>query len=224
MCQSSSQNEQRMRAMSAFTRRRNWIGCGDLLLLIVATVILGYHWRGQWLPLIGAMLDVPPELRPADVIIVLGGGDGDREDYGTRLYRQGLAPHVISTGAPLGSDAAAQELIQRGVPRQAIVLANGTQNTHDDALRSRQLMEDHGWHTALLVTDPYHMRRSLWTFRTVFQGTALQIWPAPVDSGWFDARHWWQSEAGFLSVNEEYLKLIYYLLRGYIAPTIIMER
>lgn len=196
------------------------IGCAFLSVLVLAGTFVGYGTRRQWLPTLAYALDEKSDLRPADVIIVLGGGDGDREDYGSKLFRQGLATHVIATGAPVGTDVQSLDLVQKGVPRQAVVLANGTQNTHEDALRSRQLMQDHGWHTALLVTDRYHIRRSLWTFRTAFAGESLQVWPAPVLGGWFDANRWWQTEQSFVTVNDEYLKLIYYLAKGYINPTV----
>src|SRR5207245_3937126 len=109
---------------------------------------------GAWLPLLGRALNTRPEVRPADVIIVLGGGDGDRDRYASVLYRQGLAKDLIATGAPVGTDTGAIGLVTLGVPREAIVLANRTQNTHDDALRSRQSMQQHAWTSALLVTDP----------------------------------------------------------------------
>jgi uncharacterized SAM-binding protein YcdF (DUF218 family) len=175
-----------------------------------------------WLPAFGYALDVSPDPRPSDVIIVLGGGEGDRQRYAGELFERGLAPRVIATGAPTGSDANARELIGWGVPPGSIILANGTQNTHDDALRSRQLMEQHGWKTALLVTDPYHARRSLWTFRTAFAGSSLQVAPVPVADGWFDANHWWESKSGFVAVNEEYGKLVYYVVRGFVAPSAIV--
>lgn len=192
--------------------------------MVCILLVAAYEVRHDWLPLVGEALSVPPELRPADVIIVLGGGDGDRVDYGSRLYHDGLARHVIATGAPLGTETQAINLAKRGVPRDAVVLANGTANTHEDALRSRALMQEHGWRSALLVTDPYHIRRSLWTFRTAFEGTGLRVWPAPVVGGWFDAGHWWQTEDGFVAVDDEYLKLAYYLVRGYISPRVVTGR
>lgn len=197
------------------------VGCLGVVFLAVLGATLGYGLRAAWLPALGYALDVPADLRPADVIIVLGGGNGDREDYGSALYRQGLARHIIATGAPVGTDAEDTALARHGIPRQAIVMANGTQNTHEDALRSRELMEENGWRTALLVTDHYHIRRSLWTFQTAFAGKDLEVWPAPVVGGSFDADHWWRNEQGFVSVNDEYLKLIYYLARGYIAPRVL---
>lgn len=200
------------------------VGCVGLVLFVIVGATLSYELRSRWLPVLGYALDVPARLHSADVIIVLGGGNGDREDYGITLYREGLAKHIIATGAPDGTTVEATVLARRGIPRQAILLANGTQNTHEDALRSRQLMQEHGWHTALLVTDRYHIRRSLWTFRTAFAGQNLEVWPAPVVGGPFDLDRWWQTEQGFVSVNDEYLKLLYYLARGYIAPGIITEQ
>lgn len=199
------------------------IGCGALLVILVVAGFAGYDLRFAWLPLVGQALDVRSALRPADVIIVLGGGDGDRDVYASQLYHRGLAAHVIATGSPIGSESGARDLVRRGVPRAAIVLANGTRNTHEDAMLSHRLMQEHAWRTALLVTDPYHIRRSLWTFRTEVAGTSVQIWPAPVIGGSFDAMHWWRTEEGFVNVNDEYLKIVYYLARGYIRPSVILH-
>jgi len=187
-------------------------------------LIVCYVARGKLLPAVGRALDVRPQVQSADVIVVLGGGNGDRERYASDLFRQGLARHVIATGSPVGSDVGANLLADQGVPRDAIVLANGTLNTREDALGSLELMRQHNWRTALLVTDTYHERRSLWTFRTAFASTGLEVWPAPVVGGWFDANHWWRTEDGFVAVNEEYLKLAYYLARGYIQLAAITAR
>jgi uncharacterized SAM-binding protein YcdF (DUF218 family) len=197
---------------------RGGLSCLIWLLLLAGALVAGYLTPAAWLPLLGRALNVRPDVRPTDVIIVLGGGDGDRDHYASVLYHQGLAKQLIATGGPVGTEAGATRLVSLGVPRDAIVLANGTQNTHDDALLTRQLMQQRGWTSALLVTDPYHARRSLWTFRTAFEGSPLKIAPAPVVGGWFDADRWWQSENGFVAVNEEYIKLVYYLARGYIRP------
>ncbi len=192
------------------------------ILTALTVLVLGFFYRGVWLPKIGQALNVPSHLQTADVIVVLGGGDSSRPRYASELYQQGLAQHVIATGAPVGSDQSSVDLEALGVPGRAIVLANGTQNTHEDALSTRRLMEQHGWHSALLVTDPYHIRRSLWTFETAFQNSGMTVWPAPVIGGSFNANHWWGTEDDFVHVDEEYLKLAYYLARGYIQPTALI--
>jgi len=197
------------------------LGCLTLAIVFVATGLAGYSTRRGWLPAVGSALDVAPAISHADVIVVLGGGNGDRAEYAGQLYRRGLAPHVIATGGPVGTTSAATALLPWGVPSNVVALANGTQNTYQDALATRHLMEVNHWQTALLVTDPYHMRRSVWTFRTAFAGTPLQIQPAPVVDGWFRANRWWTTEEGFAVVNEEYLKIAYYVLRGQIRLSAI---
>jgi uncharacterized SAM-binding protein YcdF (DUF218 family) len=203
--------------------KRGGSGCGFWLLLATGLLVAAYLSPGAWLPPIGWALNAPADVRPSDVIIVLG-GDGDRDQYASTLYRWGLAKEVIATGAPIGTVTGATDLVTLGVPRDSIFLANGTQNTRDDAIHARQLMEQHGWKSALLVTDPYHARRSLWTFRTAFEGTDLRVSAAPVVGGWFDADHWWQTESGFVAVNEEYIKLVYYVARGYVTASSVLPR
>ncbi|HEX5417496.1 MAG TPA: YdcF family protein [Chloroflexota bacterium] len=202
-------------------------GCAVACLLGIVAIVVGgflaYRERDGWLPVIGRALAINSQVQHADVIVVLGGGDGDRARYAATLYHQGLADHLITTGSPVGSDAGAVALTNEGVPRDAIVLANGTQSTREDAEETRKLIQSHGWKTALLVTDPYHIRRAFWTFRTAFEGDEVEIYPAPVVGGWFDADHWWQSENGFAVVDEEYLKLVYYLAHGYIHPSVMLD-
>jgi len=200
------------------------VGCLTVGILLVAVVVVGFQARHAWLPVVGRALNVASDLQPADVIIVLGGGDGDRAVYAGQLYHQGLARHVIATGSPTGTDSGATGLVAQGVPRDAIVLANGSQNTHEDAILSKHLMEENTWRTALLVTDPYHARRSLWTFRTEFQDGSLLVRSAPVVHSWFNADRWWTTEEGFVAVNEEYLKTFYYLVRGYIRPAVLLAK
>jgi uncharacterized SAM-binding protein YcdF (DUF218 family) len=200
------------------------LGCGTWLVVGLALLVVAILMPTWWLPPIGRALNVSTNPRSADVIIVLGGGEGDRARYAGELFREGLASRVIATGGPVGTETSALDLVRYGVPRGSIVLANGTQNTRDDALRSRLLMEQNGWKTALLVTDPYHARRSLWTFRAAFDGTPVQILPTPVTDGWFSADHWWETENGFVAVNEEYLKLGYYIARGYVTPASMLRR
>lgn len=203
---------------------RRAIGCAITFLCLVALVIVvagaGYVGRRIWLPFVGFALEVASDLQPADVIVVLGGGNGDRDVYASELYRRGLAKNVIATGSPVGTSAGARGLVARGIPRDAIYLANGSQNTHEDAVLSRRILLAHRWRTVLLVTDPYHERRALWTFQAELEGTGIQVRPAPVIGGWYNADDWWKTEPGFVAVNDEYLKIIYYVARGYIRPPV----
>ena len=95
--------------------------------------------------------------RKADVIIVLSGGIGARTQRGIQLYRQGYAHYLIFTAAP--SNLPKIEAESEGVPGQAILLDSRAQNTYQNAVYSKALMEQYGLHSAIVVSSDFHMRR-----------------------------------------------------------------
>ena len=110
----------------------------SLLLGLALTITL----HPLWLPLVAYALIVDQPPQKADAIVVLGGGSGDREATGARLYAEGYAPLVITTGSKFSlpglsqvtfAQLSALELMRRGVPASAIVQLSETQSTCDDA-------------------------------------------------------------------------------------------
>jgi uncharacterized SAM-binding protein YcdF (DUF218 family) len=116
----------------------------------------------------------------ADVIIVLGAGLRRNDQPGpalTRrseraadLWQQGLATSIICTGGITGkasrSEAAAcgDILLANGVPEAAMVLEERSRSTEENALYTREIMQLHGWRTAILVSDSFHILRGQWLF------------------------------------------------------------
>ncbi len=191
-----------------------------LVILVLALVLA----RELWLPLLARVLIVDQPPSHADAILVLGGGDGSRQDRAIELYQQGYAPLLISSGeSPLLPDfdasfavLGADYMVARGVPREAILLMEQTTSTQEEAAQSLQLAREQGLTSLLVVTDHYHTRRSWLTFRRAYRDSGIAVSMAAATPQWFDAAHWWQSERSLLAVIEEYEKLVYYLLRGYI--------
>ena len=120
----------------------------------------------------------------ADVIIVLGAGlrrDGQpgpairrRATHAAILYEQGYANQVICTGGyPMQfitrseADACREVLMERGVPFEAIVLEEQSRSTEENAVYTKAIMDERGWQTAIVVSDPYHMLRSELIFSQV---------------------------------------------------------
>jgi len=80
------------------------------------------------------------------------------------LLETGRVRGLIFTGgrerAALAEGWAAAELaLELGAPEQAIVLETTSRTTWENFLRARRLMRDQGWHSCLIVTDPYHLLR-----------------------------------------------------------------
>ncbi|MNL58964.1 hypothetical protein D3C87_1826490 [compost metagenome] len=54
----------------------------------------------------------------------------------------------------------AKYLREHGVPSNAILLENKATNTYENLLFSKQIMEGHQLHTAVIITHTYHGRRA----------------------------------------------------------------
>jgi len=181
-----------------------WQQIGVLLALAVL-LIGGNHWvangltrslEWQYLPM--------DEIPQAEVIVVLGGGTqpmieprplvevngaGDRIIYATWLYKQGAAEHLLVSGGRIpwlsaGVDkqqTPAQEMAFLlelfGVPRDAIWLEETSRNTYENALYSRQLLQEMDIKRIILVTSAMHMPRSV----KLFEAQGFEVIPAPVD-------------------------------------------
>ena len=75
-----------------------------------------------------------------------------------------------------------------GVPSLAITLEEQARSTVQNIQYSRAIMQQNGWKTAILVTEPHHIKRAAFIARDA----SLTVYPSPVtDSpGWHtpDAR------------------------------------
>ncbi len=115
---------------------------------------------------------------PADVIVVLGGGvntDGSPTDAQTRrvlhavtLYQRGLAAKMLCTGGQLPnrprSEASACVALAEahGVPATAILREDVSRDTEENIVQAKQVMAANGLHSALIVSDSYHLFRANW--------------------------------------------------------------
>jgi len=201
-------------------RRRLPLGLMTTLTLLLL-VILGHRW---WLPGIARALFVDQTPQRADALLILGGGDGSRQDRALALYQEGLTPFIISSGERpylpgfqrTFAEIGAEYLIARGVPAESILLLQETTSTYDEALASLRLAKERGFTSLLVVSDHYHLRRSSLVFRRVYQGSGISLTFVAAHPSWFDADAWWTQERSLMAVFEEYEKLVYYLLKGYL--------
>jgi uncharacterized SAM-binding protein YcdF (DUF218 family) len=110
-----------------------------------------------------------------DAIIVLGSpakADGtpsplqrERVMEGVREYRAGVAPRLIMTGGPahnhwVEATVMAQLAKSEGVPAMAVLEEDKAQNTVQNAFYSVKIMQEHGWHSAEVVSSKSHLARS----------------------------------------------------------------
>ena len=116
------------------------------------------------------------EKRSSDVIIVLGASvdDGspspvfrERLNHGIWLYQNGYARKLILTGGVSDgntkSDAriAAEYVKALGIPEEDILLEECSTITQENIRNAKGIMESHGFSSAILVSDPLHMKRAM---------------------------------------------------------------
>jgi uncharacterized SAM-binding protein YcdF (DUF218 family) len=176
--------------------------------ILAACLVCLLPWIG--LRLAPVLLCVSSPAHPADVIIVLGGEDGSRILETTRLFKTGMARHVIMTGE---NDMYLRELIQSGVPESAIWVDRLAHSTAQNAQFSIAIMREHGCQSATVVTSWYHTRRARACFR--HYAPDLTFYTQPTHPTAAVARNWGSQNPYIL---KEYPKLLWYWLRFGISP------
>ncbi len=157
----------------------------------------------------------------ADVLVVLGGESGDRTLTAVRLYTAGFAPRVLLTGLETSPPEArlaylhwrTQILIAGGVPLERILYDSESNNSWEEAVNTRRLMQVHGWRRALVVSDPSHMRRLAWAWGKAFNGSGLEFSLVASAPSYWKPEAWWRDEKSAQAVLMEYIKLGYYLMK-----------
>jgi len=158
------------------TKRSRWLRRG--LIFIFAGSILYFCSFITAIHIVGAT----DRTEDADVIIVLGAGirrDGRagwaltrRATMSADLWKQGIASHVLCTGAqangyPRSEAAACREILLReGVDASAILMEENSRSTEENAIYSQRILEQNNFDSAVLVSDSYHMLRAEWIFRS----------------------------------------------------------
>lgn len=133
-----------------------------------------------------ALDGVRDRLAPADVIVVPGNTiapDGTpsprlqaRLDAALAAYRQGLAPHILVSGATgkEGFDEAASMaayLRHHGVPASAVIEDSQGWTSGATAHNAAAIMASHGWRSAMVATQYFHVPR----MRLALQRAGVQV-------------------------------------------------
>lgn len=177
-----------------------------LRFVLSITILVGLVW--------GTAFYLSPQdtLQQADAIVVVSGGQTTaRADEGIRLYKAGLAPRLIFSGAalddgPSNAHRMKEQAMQAGVPERAIVTDEAARTTYQNATQTRDLIGDLQARSIILVTSPYHQRRTELTFRHVYGPDFELINHSSFDSQWSKFA-WWASPFGVFITGSEAVKI-----------------
>jgi len=136
--------------------------------------------------------DMGHNLEPCDVGIGLGSHDLGVAIVATDLFRRGMFPRLIFTGAnapttvdrfPDGEAVAYRDYaIEHGVPAEAIMIDTEATNTEQNLKFSRTLLEQAGVEvrSVLLMSRPYQQRRAFATCRKLWPEVKVLCYSRPI--------------------------------------------
>lgn len=159
-----------------------------------------------------------------DYAVIPGGQPIERGLFAARLFHEGRLKKIICLGGNypkifrLSEDTCSEgrlsavQLLKSGVPDSCItVLSEGTSTQEELKAFTNFLQGNPG--SILVITSRFHTRRAQWTLRKLLKELNRPFDVAGAPPLVFDENNWWLSEEGLLTINNEYLKLIYYLYK-----------
>jgi uncharacterized SAM-binding protein YcdF (DUF218 family) len=130
------------------------------------------------------------EARPADVILVLGAAEyrgkpspilEARLNHALFLYRQGLAPRIMTTGGKGGDpmftegEVGRAYLSRHGIPSEAIMVESEGETTVHSTAAAAEIMRRMGLHSCIVVSDGYHIYR----VKKMLQFQGIDVYGSP---------------------------------------------
>ena len=208
-----------------FKRTVQWtkaafIALGMLVVIVPGTPLSEY---------LAQPLRLEPQLRPAQAIVVLGGGAFKddlpstsslaRAIYGYTLFRAGYAPRILLSGGRAtpedGREGLAMKrlLLNIGAEPGLLEIEDRSTRTYSSAQESARILQPQGTTRILLVSHPNHMLRAKWTF----EKTGFTVYPAPIPWDRLTEKTVSIDRIGlFLSTLHEYGGLVLYWWRGWL--------
>lgn len=195
-----------------------------LVCVVAALVLATFALRGA-----GRFLIVDEPIRPADALVVLAGARVDRWLEAVDLYREGKGKNILLSPGylepaevrlranginyPAATDLIRDAMVQMGIPGNVVTsIPEGMDNTAHEAVFAARIARERGWKSLVVVTSPYHTRRSLFAFQRELRGTGIDVQVRGTRYDPIDPDQWWKRRHDFRYVSWELQKYIVYRL------------
>ena len=196
---------------------------GALCLLLIVLFL----FRVPLLRGFGNFLICENKMEKTEALFVLSGDAWDRGNEAVRIYQQGFAGKIICTGENVPrlfliagipypeSELTQMHLLNKGIPsRDVELLCKGT-STKEEADYILEYCKKNNIDKAMVLSTKFHTRRIRNTFQKKFEAASIQLIIRGAPSSAYDESYWWLSEDGLIFVNNEYIKIFYYWVKGY---------
>ncbi len=208
--QSPDDARKRPRRRSLLARLMRW----GFSLVVLAALVTGLGFLAFALHV--AHMETPQDPREADAIIVLTGGLY-RLDAGVNLLSDGKGKRLLISG--VNPQAKRDDLrLATGGDRDlfscCVDIDHAAMDTIGNAAESGKWVKARGYDRIILVTNNYHMPRSLLEMRRILRGVEIQ--PYPVVNTTLNDGSWLTDRDALRVIAIEYAKFIGAFLRGWL--------
>ena len=199
-----------------------------LLLFALLALVLALVAKPS-LVAIADYLELPSATQHCDVLVVQAGatvGDyvmqqalhiydsGQVDRLLLVLHSYDLQPAVF--GMPNYPQRVIEALDSLNIPQQdyeVLFIPLQDPYTYNSALALADTLQNVD--SILLFNDNFHIRRSYLTYKKVFEKKNITVRPYTMEI-YLNSRNWWTSANGWRRVIDEYIKLTFYWINGYI--------
>jgi uncharacterized SAM-binding protein YcdF (DUF218 family) len=128
----------------------------------------------------------------------------ERINHADALYQSGTVKHLLFTGGSVieadqsESAVARNHAIAAGVPAAAILTESQSRTTAQNLVQAKGVMDEHGLKTAVIVSDPLHLKRAA----SMAAGLGINAVTSPTPTSRYRT---WKVKAGFLAREVFYL-------------------
>ncbi|MFC1621057.1 ElyC/SanA/YdcF family protein [Candidatus Omnitrophota bacterium] len=199
-------------------RKMAWVA-----ILCISLYVLMFRTPFIWF--LASPLQISETPQHSDAIVVFGSGVGEtgrpgastieRARYAAQLYKKGYAGKIILSSAYtyVYNDAEDMKLIalSSGVPGRDIILEQKARSTYENVVYSKEILDDHGFTSVLVVSSPYNMRRASLVFNK--QAKDIKAVYVPVKMNQFYDRDSGIRLEQMKAIAHEYLGIAYYWIK-----------
>ena len=161
----------------------------------IAVVVLGLGAAASLMKVLSVARDIRhqstvDEVRPADVILVLGAAEyrgkpspvlEARLNHALFLYRQQWAPRILTTGGAGGDPTFTEGEVGRaylsshGIPSEAILTETEGSSTVESTVAAAEIMRRMNLKSCIVVSDGYHIYR----VKKMLQSQGMDVFGSP---------------------------------------------
>jgi len=180
------------------------ISISFLMILILVVTGIGIYLSPNDLASCGHFPTQNANCQKVDAIVAVSGGNTSLRTKGAiELFKRGWAKYIIFSGdaldtkSPSNASIMRQQALAAGIPKDVIITEDSSQTTHQNAKKTNQLLVEHNINSLIVVTSPYHQRRTAIEF-TKYTDQHVKVLSHPIKNDpdwpwywWITPRGWW---------------------------------